>query len=43
VALVPTQVFLDTAGKVVFRHEGPLPEDQLVKKLQELGFIRAGK
>jgi thioredoxin 1 len=43
VAIVPTQVFLDSAGKEVFRHEGVFPKDQLIQKLRELKFIRDGK
>jgi thioredoxin 1 len=43
VAIVPTQVFLDPAGKEVFRHEGVFPKDQLIQKLRELKFIRDGK
>jgi len=40
VSIVPTQVFLDTAGKEVWRHEGRISRDQLVKKLRELKFIK---
>lgn len=40
VAIVPTQVFLDVAGKEVFRHESHLSREYLVKKLRELKFIR---
>jgi thioredoxin-like negative regulator of GroEL len=43
VAIVPTQVFLDPAGKEVFRHEGVFPKDQLIQKLRELKFIRDGE
>jgi thioredoxin 1 len=39
VVLIPTQVFVDSAGKEVFRHMGVFPEAELVKKLQELKFI----
>jgi len=41
VAIVPTQVFLDPAGREVFRHQGVFPREQLVQKLKELKFIRA--
>jgi thioredoxin 1 len=43
VAFVPTQVFLDPAGKEVFRHEGVFPKDKLIQKLRELKFIQDGK
>ena len=40
VAIVPTQVFLDAAGKEVFRHEGLFPREKLLEKLRELKFIK---
>jgi thioredoxin 1 len=40
IMLIPTQVFLDAAGKEVFRHVGLYPENELVAKLQELNFIK---
>jgi thioredoxin 1 len=40
VAIVPTQVFLDTAGKEVGRHEGVYKQEALIQKLRELKFIR---
>jgi len=40
IAIVPTQVFLDPAGKEVFRHEGVYPKEELIQKLKELKFIR---
>jgi thioredoxin 1 len=40
IMLIPTQVFLDAAGKEVDRHIGALPKDEVVKKLKELKFIR---
>jgi thioredoxin 1 len=40
VILIPTQVFLNTEGKEVFRHMGPLTKDQVLQKLRELKFIR---
>jgi thioredoxin 1 len=39
VAIVPTQVFLNTAGQEVARHEGVYKEDALIQKLRELKFI----
>ncbi len=43
VAFVPTQVFLDPAGKEVFRHEGVFPKEKLIQKLRELKFIQEEK
>jgi thioredoxin-like negative regulator of GroEL len=40
VAFVPTQVFLDTAGQEVARHEGVFKPDALIQKLRDLKFIR---
>ena len=40
VAIVPTQVFLNAAGQEVGRHEGVYKQEDLIKKLRELQFIR---
>jgi thioredoxin-like negative regulator of GroEL len=40
VSIVPTLVFLDTAGKEVWRHEGQISREQLAKKLRELKFVK---
>ena len=40
IMLIPTQVFLDAAGKEVDRHIGALSKDEVIKKLKELKFIR---
>jgi len=40
VTFVPTQVFLDASGKEVFRHEGPISQQELITKLKELKFVR---
>jgi thioredoxin 1 len=37
---IPTQVFLDAAGKEVDRHIGALSKDQVIQKLKALKFIR---
>ncbi len=39
IMLIPTQVFLDAAGKEVERHIGPLTKEEVIQKLQELKFI----
>jgi thioredoxin 1 len=40
IMLIPTQVLVDASGQEVFRHLGLSPKDELVKKLQELNFIK---
>lgn len=40
ISIVPTQVFLDAAGKEVARNEGVISQEQLIRKLKELGLIR---
>jgi thioredoxin 1 len=39
VVIVPTQVFLNTAGQEVYRHEGVFKQEGLIRKLRELKFI----
>ena len=38
IKLIPTQVFLDGAGKEIFRHEGFFPEGEIDKLLQKQGL-----
>jgi thioredoxin 1 len=38
IKLIPTQVFLDAAGKEFFRHEGFYPEAEIDKLLQKQGL-----
>jgi thioredoxin 1 len=38
IRLIPTQVFLDVAGKEFFRHEGFFPEAEIDKLLQKQGL-----
>jgi thioredoxin 1 len=38
IRLIPTQVFLDGAGKEFFRHEGFYPEAEIDKLLQKQGL-----
>jgi thioredoxin 1 len=40
VAIVPTQVFLDAAGREVGRHEGVFTQEALIQKLRKLKLIR---
>ncbi len=43
IKLIPTQMFLDAAGKEFFRHEGFYPEAEIDKLLQKQGLkIQAG-
>lgn len=37
IRVIPTQIFLDAAGKEFFRHEGFYPKDELVKVLKMKG------
>ncbi len=37
---IPTQVFLDAAGKEVDRHLGALSKEEVLKKLKDLKFIQ---
>ena len=40
VVIVPSQVFLDPAGREVYRHEGVFKIKDLIQKLRDLKFIR---
>jgi thioredoxin 1 len=40
IVAIPTQVFLDAAGKEVDRHLGALSKEEVLKKLKEFKFIR---
>ncbi len=40
IMVVPAQVFLDASGQEVERHMGLFPEEELVKKLKDLKFIK---
>jgi len=37
IRLIPTQIFYDTAGKELFRHEGFFGKDDILAKWKELG------
>lgn len=37
VRAIPTQILFDASGKEVYRHEGFIPETELVKKFAEIG------
>ena len=34
---IPTQIFFDKDGKEVYRHEGMLNEEEIVRRLQDMG------
>lgn len=38
IRVIPTQVFLNSSGSEVFRHEGFFPKEDILKKWKELGF-----
>jgi hypothetical protein len=40
VTFVPAQVFVNAAGKEVYRHIGPMTKAELIGTLQGLNFIR---
>jgi thioredoxin 1 len=40
IVAIPTQVYLDASGKEVDRHMGALSKVEVLKKLEELKFIR---
>jgi thioredoxin 1 len=35
--VIPTQIFFDSEGIEVWRHEGFLPREDIVAKLREMG------
>lgn len=38
VQLIPTQIFFDTGGKELFRHEGFFSKENILAKWKDLGF-----
>ncbi|OHB54815.1 MAG: thiol reductase thioredoxin [Planctomycetes bacterium RBG_13_44_8b] len=38
ISLIPTQIFLDTTGKELFRHQGFPSKEDILAKWKELGF-----
>jgi thioredoxin 1 len=38
IRLIPTQIFYDTAGKEVFRHEGFLPREEILEQFKKMGI-----
>jgi len=38
IKLIPTQIFLDSAGKELSRHEGFYSKEQILEKWKQLGF-----
>ncbi|MFH1368970.1 MAG: thioredoxin family protein [Elusimicrobiota bacterium] len=43
IRVIPTQVFLDKAGKEYFRHEGFFPKEEIVKVLKQQGVSETAK
>jgi len=40
IELIPTQIFYDSEGKEVFRHQGFFSEEEIVKVIEEKGLIK---
>lgn len=40
IQIIPTQVFMDTTGKELFRHVGVLTRDSILAKLNQFGFAK---
>jgi thioredoxin 1 len=38
IRVIPTQIFIDAAGKELFRHEGFMAKDAILAKWEELGI-----
>lgn len=38
--VIPTQIFYDSEGKEIFRHEGFFPKEDIEKVFKEKGFIK---
>jgi len=39
ILMIPTQIFFDAQGNELFRHEGFIPKEDILKKWVELGFV----
>ena len=37
IMIIPTQIFLDSAGKEVFRHVGFYPKEEIITQLKKMG------
>jgi thioredoxin 1 len=37
ITLIPTQIFFDASGEEVFRHQGFMPEEDIISQLQKMG------
>ena len=38
ISIIPTQIFFDKDGRELFRHEGFLPKEDILKKWRDLGY-----
>lgn len=38
IMVIPTQIFFDSSGKEVYRHQGFMPEEDIIKELKKLGI-----
>lgn len=43
IRVIPTQIFYDTDGKELFRHEGFFSKEDILAKWQELGYAFTGE
>jgi thioredoxin 1 len=37
ITLIPTQIFFDSSGEEVFRHQGFMPEEEIITQLKKMG------
>ncbi len=42
ISIIPTQIFYDSAGKELFRHEGFFPKEDIIAKWKEFGVDLGG-
>jgi thioredoxin 1 len=42
IMLIPTQIFFDSTGTEVWRHEGFLPRDEIIARFDQMGVAPAG-
>jgi thioredoxin 1 len=40
IQIIPTQVFIDTTGKELYRHVGVFPRDSIVGRFKQFGFTK---
>ena len=40
IQIIPTQIFMDAAGKELYRHVGVYPRDSILTKFKQFGFVK---